>query len=443
MSHPKVLALILAGGAGSRLGVLTDERAKPAMPFGGMYRLIDFSLSNCLHSKLSDVWVIEQYQLHSLNEHLANGRPWDLDRTHGGLQILPPFEANRERAANDRKNRTQGGFAEGNADAIYRHLRLLREFNPDLLLVLSADHVYKLDYREVIDFHLRKKADVTLVTTKVELEKATRFGSVIVGEKSRVTGFDYKPEKPKSPIVTTEVFVYSAPVLFEMLDKLSGENSVSNQSNNQSTKKKSAAKKSAQSAMKKSENGSTELEDFGHQLLPAMIKKGNAYEYRLKTYWRDLGTVRSYWHSHIELLAEKPGLELDDPQWRICTLAAQRLPARIYASAQIDDSLISPGCIVRGRVVRSVLAPGVTVEANSTIEDSVVLHDAHIETGAHVTAAIIDNRARIGAHAIVGAKVDDVEAATDEDITVIGAEALISAQATVKPQDVIKPRAHV
>lgn len=209
MTNKKVLALILAGGVGGRLDVLTEQRAKPATPFAGTYRLIDFSLSNCMHSKITDVWVIEQYEPHSLNDHLANGRPWDLDRNYGGLQVLPPF-----------LGRGKGGFAQGNADAIYRHRRFIREFAPDLLVVLSSDHVYKLDFGEVIDEHLQHDADVTMVTTQVEREQASRFGVVKVDGEGRVTDFAYKPEKPESDLVTAEVFVYRTTKLLETLEKL-------------------------------------------------------------------------------------------------------------------------------------------------------------------------------------------------------------------------------
>jgi glucose-1-phosphate adenylyltransferase len=201
MAREKVLALILAGGSGGRLETLTRQRAKPVTPFAGVYRLIDFPLSHCVHSGLSDVWVIEQYELHSLNEHLSNGRPWDLDRTYGGLQVLPP---------NQRKHgEEEGGFAQGNADAIYRQRTLIREFDPDVLLVLSSDHVYKLDYRDVLDRHRERKADLTLVSTRVPRDRACRFGVVEVAGDGRVTGFEYKPESPKSDRVTTEVFAYT------------------------------------------------------------------------------------------------------------------------------------------------------------------------------------------------------------------------------------------
>ncbi len=436
--RPRVLALILAGGSGSRLDVLTQERAKPAMPFAGTYRLIDFALSNCMHSGISDVWVIEQYQLHSLNEHLSNGRPWDLDRTYGGLQVLPPYQDDADEDAAGQAE-SHGGYAVGNADAIYRHRRLIQEFAPDLLLVLSADHVYTLDYREVIEHHIKREADVTIVTTEVAREKASRFGNVKVGKNGRVTDFAYKPEKPFSSIVTTEVFVYTTRALFDMFDELMKEKK---KSSDKKSNKKSDVKPSAKD--KKSEKDSDDgkdnrLQDFGHELLPQMIAAGNAFDFPLKGYWRDLGTLRSYWHSHMELLDEKPGLILDDPTWSILTVGAQLLPARVHKTAKIENSFISSGCVVRGTVIHSILAPGVVVEEEAVIKDSVVLNQCHIESNANISGAIIDVKVRIGARAKIGkpVKKDKVD---DDDLTVIGAEARIKANGIIKAGERVKPK---
>ena len=307
--------MVLAGGKGGRLDVLTEQRAKPVVPFGGTLRLIDFSMSNCRHSHLPDVWVIEQYELNELNEHLANGRPWDMDRTYGGLQILPPFDIHEKHKDNgdddkgkkekDKKkdgngDNDEGGFAEGNADAIYKQRRLLKEFNPDLLLVVSADHVYKLDYRDVIDFHEEHQADVTMVTTKLpEGDTATRFGVVQVSEDGRVTHFDYKPKHPKSDIVTAEVFVYDFPKLMKTLDNLA-------------------------------EDG--ELNDYGEELLPQLVKEGNAWEFRLNSYWRDVGLPESYWQASMDLINKKAHLNLDDPEWPILTRSAVSQSSSFFSS---------------------------------------------------------------------------------------------------------------
>jgi glucose-1-phosphate adenylyltransferase len=349
----KILALILAGGAGGRLGLLTEKRAKPVMPFAGFYRLIDFALSNCRHSGINDVWVVEQYELNSLNEHLSNGRPWDLDRTYGGLQVLPPSERS------EKKRDEKGGFAEGNADAIFRQLDLIREFAPDIVVVLSADHVYKMDFRDAIHAHIERKADLTMVTTRLPKgETASRFGVVEVLQNGRVKNFDYKPDRPKNDLITTEIFVYDAPVLLDALQSL------------------------------KNENGA--LNDYGHELIPHLVAKGSVFEHRLEGYWRDVGTIKSYWQSQIDLLDSRTKFIFDDEAWPILTLASQRVPAFIYGSAEVKDSLVAQGCRVFGRVSRSVLSSGVIVEKEAVIEDSILLPGAEIEKGAKIRRAVID-----------------------------------------------------
>ncbi len=423
MSRPKVLALILAGGEGGRLEVLTEKRAKPVMPYAGTYRLIDIALSNCKHSRISDVWIIEQYQPHSLNEHLANGRPWDLDRTYGGLQVLPPYISKDD----------EGGFARGNADAIYRHRNFIREFQPDIVLVLSADHVYKLDYRDVIAQHREREADVTMVTTRVSLEEASRFGTVRVDARGRVTDFAYKPETPQSDTVTTEVFVYDARTLLETLDSLVGE--------------RAAGEGGGDANAGQDSDDSATLKDFGHELLPRLVREGRAYEYRHHGYWRDVGTVDSYWQSHMDLLSDEPELTLDDPRWPILTFGAQRLPARIHGSAQIENSLISPGCTVRGRVLRSVLAPGVIVEEDAIVCDSILLHETRVRSRAVVNCAILDRDVTVGAEALIGRQVttDDLPGAAMAhrseglDIAVIGEGTDIAAGSRIAPGARLKP----
>ncbi|HEY0792450.1 MAG TPA: glucose-1-phosphate adenylyltransferase family protein [Chthoniobacterales bacterium] len=369
-SRPKVLAIILAGGKGGRLGPLTADRAKPAMPFGGTHRLIDFALSNCLHSGLADVWVVEQYELHTLNDHLANGRPWDLDRTHGGLQVLPPSV---EGGGGEEKG--EGGFAQGNADALWRQRELLRQFAPDLLLVLSADHLYRMDFRDLLDAHaVYGNPALTLVSTRVPPgEDPRRFSLLRVEEGSgRVTDFAYKPADPAGrELLAAEVFLFDAPSLVTTLEELA--------------------------------TGEAPLQDYGHALLPRLVERGGVFAHPLEGYWRDVGTLESFWRAHRDLLSDPPVLRVDDPAWPILTAGQQRQPARVYASARVDNSLLSPGCEVRGRVERSVLGPGVRVAEGATVRDSIVFHEAHIEAGAEVRHAIVDEKARLGAGARVGA----------------------------------------
>lgn len=419
MSRQQVLTLILAGGKGSRLGVLTKERAKPVMPFAGTLRLIDFALSNCMHSNLRDVWVIEQHELHSLNEHLSNGRPWDLDRTYGGLQVLPPYTA----GTSDANENEEGGFAAGNADAIYRHRRLIRDFQPDVLLVLSADHVYKLDYNEVLRAHTERKAEVTIVTKDIAVEEASRFGTVMVGEENRITEFEYKPEKPQTGTVTTEVFVYDGASLLRTLDEL-------------------AENKQKQ---KNANDESSSLKDFGHELLPRLVQQGRAFAHRFDGYWRDLGTIESYWEAHMDLLANTSELNIGDSSWIIRTFNPQQLPAQIHDTARITNSLISPGCAVHGKVERSILASGVKVEENAVVRDSIVLANSIIGRGAVVDFAIIDTEVSVGGRAQIGARLH-ASANTKiktENLTIIGQRARISENAKVEPGEQVEPNTEV
>lgn len=362
--RPRVLAVVLAGGSGSRMGALTERRAKPALPFGGVFRLIDFPLSNCANSGVTDVWVAQQYQPHALEDHLANGRPWDLDRTHGGLLILHPFTGGEE-----------GGFHAGNADALWRQRRLLAEFGADVVLVLSADAAYTLDYRDLVEAHLARDADVTMVTTRVDGD-AGRFGVVEADGTGRVTDFWYKPDEPRSDLVTTEVFAYRPSALIGTLDRLAG-------------------------------GCAGELSDFGEGLLPELVAGGRAFEHRFERYWRDMGTPESYWQGHQDLLDGTTGFDPDDPRWPIRTTGGPRRPALVRAGADVEDSLVSPGCLVGGRVARSVLSPGVVVEKGAVVDHAVVLHGAVIRSGAVVERAVVDTRAEVEAGARIRSRDDE------------------------------------
>jgi glucose-1-phosphate adenylyltransferase len=354
MTRTRTLALVLAGGSGSRMGALTKTRAKPALPFGGVYRLVDFPLSNCSNSGMEDVWVIQQYQPYTLEDHLANGRPWDLDRTTGGLLILHPFTGSDGE-----------GFPEGNADALWRHHRLISEFDADVVVVLSADAVYTFDYRDLVDTHLAAGADVTMATTTVK-EHAGRFGVVIPGDDGRIRDFDYKPSDPKSDVVTMEIFAYRPSALLGTLGELAREGE--------------------------------ERADFGHGLLPRLVSEGKAFAHPFDRYWRDLGTTEAYWQTHQDLLHGN-GVDLQDPRWPIRTSGGHQPPARIAGRGSVEDSLVSPACMVAGRVVDSVLCPGVVVEEGAVVDHAVVLDHAVIHSGAHVERAIVDAGTEVPANA--------------------------------------------
>jgi glucose-1-phosphate adenylyltransferase len=372
----------MAGGEGSRLELLTQRRAKPALPYAGVYRLIDFPLSNLVHSGIEDVWVLQQYRLQSLNDQLANGRPWDLDRTFGGLRLLPPQLGDEE-----------DGFHQGNADAIWRNRELIAEYDPEVVLVCSADHVYRLDYGEVLATHRARDAGVTVVTSEVPAEEAGRQAVVEVGGDGRLTGFHYKPEEPPTTRVATEVFAFRPDRLLGVLGELA--------------------------------EGDDELSDFGQGLLPRLVDVGEVVEHRLPGYWRDVGTPPAYWQAHMDLLAAEPELDLDDPAWPILTRGTQRLPARVEGSGRVERALLSPGAVVAGEVTRSVLGPGVVVEAGAGVRDAVVLEDAVVAAGARVERAVLDRRVRVGRGARVG------EARRDAEIALAGEDVEVAPGATV------------
>jgi len=370
MPKPKVLALVMAGGEGSRLELLTERRAKPALPFAGVFRLIDFPLSNCVHSGVEDVWVLQQYRLQSLNDELANGRPWDLDRTYGGLRLLPPQLGAEE----------EDGFHEGNADAIWRNRQLIAEHDPEVVLVLSADHVYRLDYGQVVARHRGRGAAVTVVTSEVSDEaEASRQAVVEVAADGRLSGFSYKPDEPPTTRVATEVFAFQTGRLLATLEELAA--------------------------------GDGELKDFGHGLLPRLVSVGEAVEHRMDGYWRDVGTVPAYWRAHMDLLDPERPLDLDDPAWPVLGRAPHRPPARVEDSARLEGALLSPGTVVGGEVTRSVLGPGVVVEPGACVRDAVLLDDCVVAAGARVERAVLDRRVRVGPDARVGDAGDDGEPA--------------------------------
>jgi glucose-1-phosphate adenylyltransferase len=384
MPKPKVLALVMAGGEGSRLELLTERRAKPALPYAGVYRLIDFPLSNCVHSGIEAVWVLQQYRLQSLNDELANGRPWDLDRTYGGLRLLPPQLGAGE----------SDGFHEGNADAIWRNRELIAQYDPEVTLVLSADHVYRLDYGEVLARHRERGAGVTVVTSEVPEREASRQAVVEVAGDGRLSGFHYKPDEPPTTRVATEVFAFATRRLLDTLEELAGEG---------------------------------EIKDFGHGLLPRLVSAGEAVEHRMAGYWRDVGTVPAYWQAHMDLLDPERPLDLDDPDWPVLGRAPHRLPARVEGSARVDGALLSPGSVVCGEVTRSVLGPGVVVEPGAAVRDAVLLDDCVVAAGARVERAVLDRGVRVGPDAQVGRSGDD------GDPALVGEETHVPRGATVNP----------
>ncbi|HKB70982.1 MAG TPA: glucose-1-phosphate adenylyltransferase [Thermoanaerobaculia bacterium] len=360
----KTRAVILAGGEGSRLGVLTDKRAKPAVPFAGKYRIIDFTLSNCVNSGLFDVMILTQYRPHSLNEHIAAGRPWDLDRSFtGGVKIYQPY---RGRLATD--------WYKGTADAVYQNLSFVQRGSPDLVLVLSGDHIYKMNYAEMIGFHASRRADVTIATLEVSREEATRMGILATDAEGRVTQFVEKPAEPPGTLASMGIYIFGAPLLSRVL--------------NEDGRRRDS------------------FHDFGKDVLPRLIQEGlRVFAYPFGGYWVDVGTIEAYWRTQMDLLRTPPPFDLNDRAWIVHTVSEEQPPVRIQAGATVEDSLVTDGCVIApgARVEKSVLSPGVVVGPGAVVRESVVLSGAVIESGARIRRTIVDKFVRVGRHARIGA----------------------------------------
>jgi glucose-1-phosphate adenylyltransferase len=360
MKHIKTLVVVLAGGAGGRLELLTRDRAKPAVSFAGTHRLIDFPLSNCSNAGLSDVWISQQFNPISLSDHLASGRPWDLDRTTGGLLILQP------RMGHDGR----GGFPKGTADVLWRNAPMIREFAPEALVVVSADAVYKLDYGALVDEHAESGAAVTMVTTEVEPDDADRYG-VVQLDGERVKDYVYKPDDPATNVISNEVFVFDPEEVLDRLDAIAEE--------------------------------SDELEDLGLELLPQLVDAGRVRAHPFKDYWRDVGTIDAYHEAHMEQLEHPPPIDLDDPEWPVLThAAARRASARVLAGARVERSMLATAATIGGTVERSVIGRGAMVEEGAVVRDSVVLPGAVVRAGATVERAILDDLVHVERGVTVG-----------------------------------------
>ena len=390
----KTRAVIMAGGEGSRLGTLTAKRTKPAVPFAGKYRIIDFTLSNCVNSNLFDIMILAQYRPHSLIDHIGAGGPWDLNRDFsGGVRMYSPYKA-----------RGSSDWYLGTADAVQQNFRFIKQNYPDFVLVLSGDHIYVMNYDALIAFHVDHQADVTICTIRVPLEEASRFGILSVDDNFRVTDFEEKPPQPESDLVNMGVYLFN----IDLLDKVLWE-----------------------------DRGKTESShDFGKDIIPRLVAEGaRVYAFPYSGYWVDVGTVDSYWKAHMDLLAEMPPIDLNDRSWIIHTRTEERPPVRISSGAQVRDSMITDGCVISpGAVVeRSILSPGVRVLPGAVIRESVVLTDAVIQPGAKVERSIIDKQVTIGENASVGA----IELSPELRITMVGKNSELPEKLVVEPGAVI------
>jgi glucose-1-phosphate adenylyltransferase len=396
----RVLALILAGGRGERLSILAEERAKPAVVFGGKYRIIDFALSNCINSGLFRVGILTQYRPRSLNNHIGIGRPWDLDRSTGGASLLQPYIG---RKASD--------WYKGTADAVYQNLYFVEESQADQVLILAGDHIYKMRYEAMLEFHRSHKADVTVGVVEVPLEEGRRFGVLSLDKNDRIVDFQEKPSHPQSNLASMGIYVFKRESLVEALEE-------------------DAHRRSGH--------------DFGHDVIPARLGRDRVFGYRFGGYWRDIGTIDAYWQANMDLLAELPDLNLYDPDNIVRTQDQQRPPLKAGPNSRISRSILSSGCIINGYVHNSVLSPGVFVEEGATVVDSILFDDCHISTGALVERSILDKMAFVGAHSHVGWG-DDYTPNEEEPeilnsgITIVGKRARIPGNTRIGRNCIIGP----
>lgn len=354
-----VLALILAGGQGDRLSILSEERAKPAVIFAGKYRIIDFVLSNCMNSGVNRVGVLTQYRPRSLNDHIGIGRPWGFDRDDGGVALLQPYIG-----------RESADWYRGTADAIYQNIYFVLESGFDTVLVLSADHIYTMAYDELIAYHHEMRADVTVPVYKVPIEDASRFGLITMDEDGRVVRFDEKPPEPKTTTASTGIYVFNRDVLVDRLV---------------------------------ADAGRQTSHDFGRDILPEMLGEYRVFGYELEGYWRDVGTVDSYWQANMDLLVELPEFDLYNPATAVRTRQRPLPPAKIGPHAVVSRSLVTEGDIINGHVEHSVLSPGVYVEAGAIVRDSILFDDCRVERDAVLDHCILDKGVVVGERCRVGA----------------------------------------
>lgn len=371
----EIVAMLLAGGQGTRLQVLTKDMAKPAVPFGGKYRIIDFPLSNCSNSGISTVGVLTQFMPLELNSYMGNGNPWDLDRVDGGLTILPPYTAGKT-----------GEWYKGTANAIYQNIKYIEQYDPEYVLILSGDHIYKMNYNKMLEFHKEKKADLTIAHINVSLEEASRFGILNTNDDLRIVEFLEKPEHPVSTKASMGIYIFNWKVLREYL--------IRDEKNSESEK------------------------DFGKNIIPMLLEEDRRiYAFPFEGYWKDVGTIESLWEANMDLIKRKDEFNISDKSWKIYYRHEGRLPQFIAESAEVTDSMISDGTILLGKVHESILSSGVSVGKNAKVLGSIIMQNAVIEEGATVVNSIIAEGTVVKSGVTVGHQ--EIELGKDM-ITVIG-----------------------
>lgn len=384
LAKKRCIAMLLAGGQGSRLYALTNKVAKPAVSFGGKYRIIDFPLSNCINSNIDTVGVLTQYQPLLLNEYIGTGQPWDLDRNFGGVHILSPYQA-----------KEGSEWYKGTANAIYQNLYYIKRYNPDNVLILSGDHIYKMNYAEMLDYHVSNNADCTIAAIRVPMDEASRFGILNVKENGEIYEFEEKPKNPKSNLASMGIYIFKAEKLYEYLE---------------SDAKKEGSKN-----------------DFGGDVLPAMLNAGEKMmSFEFNGYWKDVGTISSLYDANMDLLGDEPNFELNDRSWVIHSRNAISPPHYVGRNARIVNSLVISGCEIEGTVENSVLSHNVEIGIGAVVKNSIIFAGTKIGKNAVVENTIIDERVVVGDNAVIG-KVND-----NHEITVIGRELKIASGSIIE-----------
>ena len=375
------IAMLLAGGQGSRLYDLTKQTAKPAVTFGGKYKIIDFPLSNCINSGIDTVGVLTQYQPLALNEYIGNGEPWDLDRTRGGLSVLPPYQGNKASV-----------WYKGTANAIYQNINFIKQYNPEYVLILSGDHIYRMDYAKMLEHHKKTGASCTVATITVPMEEASRFGICNTNPDSSIYEFEEKPKQPKNNQASMGIYIFNAKILIEYLE-----------------------------ADEADENSSN---DFGKNIIPNLLNNGEKlYSYKFEGYWKDVGTISSLWEANMDLIGEEPILNMADRDFRIFSRNVARPPQFIGSKANIENSLVSEGCKINGTVINSILSGGVVIEEGAFVKDSVIMEDVTVKSGGKVFSAIVDSDTVVEKNATVG-----TENADKSDIAIVAKGTVVRAQ---------------
>ncbi len=390
------VAMLLAGGQGSRLYALTKKLAKPAVPFGGKYRIIDFPLSNCVNSGIDTVGILTQYMPLVLNDYIGNGQPWDLDRLYGGVHVLPPYQ-----------KATRSDWYKGTANAIYQNINFIERYEPEYVLVLSGDHIYKMNYAKMLAFHKEKGADCTIAVLEVPAEETHRFGIMSTDKAGRVTKFEEKPKKTDSRLASMGIYIFSWDKLKKYLE--------------------------ADDADKNSDK------DFGKNVIPAMLAdKQKMFGYAFEGYWKDVGTIDSLWEANMDLLDPNQPLDMWDPTWKIYTRTAGRPPHNIGAHARVENSMVTEGCAVEGELDSAVLFAGARVGFDAVVRDSILMPGAVVEDGAQVSYAIIAEDAVIKKGAVVGARPEHMDDVSKWGVAVVAEGVTIGANAKVAPKAMVE-----